>query len=141
MSSKLTAPDSSVLIAGFDPGHIFHDVAQASLSEVRDRGVLIAHTLAECLAVLSAGAYLAPADRVHEYLGLFLDRDPVGVKPDAYPSALLQLSAEGVAGGAIYDGLIALGARAAGVLLISFDRRAAGTYRRCGVDFTLLPAL
>lgn len=139
MSGGLTAPDSSVLIAGFDPGHVFHDVAQEALSDVRDRGVLIAHTLAECLAVLSAGAYLARPDRVHEYLGLFLDRDPVGLRPDAYPSTLAHLSAAGVAGGAIYDGLIALGAGAAGAVLVSLDRRAAGTYDRCGVDFVLLP--
>jgi hypothetical protein len=35
----MTAPDSSVLIAGFVPSHRFHEAALPSLAEVATRGV------------------------------------------------------------------------------------------------------
>jgi predicted nucleic acid-binding protein len=62
---------------------------------------------------------------------LTLDRDAQADAPD-------ELSALGIAGGAVYDGLIALTARAAGAELVSLDRRAAETYERCGASVRLL---
>ena len=44
----------------------------------------------------------------------------------------------GIAGGAVYDGLVALCARAAGVRLLTCDRRAMGTYAALGVDVMLV---
>lgn len=55
----MIAPDSSVLVGGFDPAHPFFSEAQAALGEVRRDGRLVAHTLAETLAVLTAGPYAA----------------------------------------------------------------------------------
>lgn len=52
--------------------------------------------------------------------------------------ALDELSSAGVAGGSVYDGLVALAARDAGVLLLSNDRRAAKTYAALGVAVELL---
>lgn len=134
----MIAPDSSVLIAGADPRHPFFEAALAALIEVRDRGVLIAHTLAETHAVLTGPAYRRPGARVTEYLEQFLGRDPVGIPPLRYPIALAELADAGVSGGALYDGLIALGAREGEATLLSLDRRAAPTYRRCQVDYRLL---
>ena len=45
----------------------------------------------------------------------------------------------GVLGGAVYDGLVALSAAAHGATLLTLDRRALPTYRRCGVPHRLLP--
>lgn len=136
--TALIAPDSSVLVAGADPGHPFFREATEALVEVRDRGSLVAHTLAEAYSVLSSVAYRRAPRRIAEFLGQFLDRPPVGVAPGRYPEAVGELARVGIVGAAVYDGLIALGARDAGVRLVSLDRRASRTYRRCGVEFSLL---
>jgi predicted nucleic acid-binding protein len=134
----VTAPDSSVLIAGADPSHPFFEAARAALVEVRRDGRLVAHTVAETFSVLTAGAYAHPPGRVVEYLRQFCARAPIGIAPAGYPSAIEELARAGVAGGATYDGLIALAAREGGVALVSLDRRASTTYGRCGIDFRLL---
>jgi hypothetical protein len=94
--------------------------------------------LAETYAVLSSAAYNHAPARIVEYLRQFLDRTPIGVTPARYPRAASELARSGVFGAAIYDGLIALGARDAGIVLVSIDRRAAPTYRRCRAEFRLL---
>ncbi|CAN7153767.1 PIN domain-containing protein [Microbacterium maritypicum] len=48
------------------------------------------------------------------------------------------LADAGIAGGAVYDGLVALCARAAGVTLVTCDRRAIGTYAALGVDVRVI---
>lgn len=138
MSSQPTAPDTSVLVAGFDPNRESHDRAAESLVAVRDRGVLVAHTIAECYAVLTSSAFLAPPAQVRAYLDQFLARQPVGLPPSEVPASISRLADAGVVGGAVYDGLIALAARAAGATLVSLDVRAAATYERCEVDYAML---
>ncbi|MGO1802728.1 MAG: VapC toxin family PIN domain ribonuclease, partial [Microbacteriaceae bacterium] len=44
----------------------------------------------------------------------------------------------GIAGGAVYDGLVGLAAKAAGVTLLSCDRRAEPTYAKLGVTVRLM---
>lgn len=135
----MTAPDTSVLIAGFDSAHPFHDVAQQALRDVQRGGRVIAHTLAETVSVLTAPApYGFAAKPVLGYLEPLLERDPIGVRPEDYPRVLEELLDAGVTGGAIYDALIAVAARQAGATLVSLDRRAAATYRRCRVEYELL---
>jgi predicted nucleic acid-binding protein len=54
-------------------------------------------------------------------------------------SGLLDELADGrLAGGAVFDALVAAAAREAGTTLLSCDRRAAATYRALGTDFELL---
>jgi len=135
------APDSSVLIAGFVPSHRFHEVALPALAEVAARGGLVAHTIAETYSVLSApgGIYRAEPRSVVEYLDQFLAGDsPIAALPAAHREAIDLLAANGRPGGAVYDALIALAARDAGVTLVSLDSRAASTYELCGVDVKLL---
>ncbi|WP_337000690.1 MULTISPECIES: PIN domain-containing protein [unclassified Microbacterium] len=48
------------------------------------------------------------------------------------------LADAGIAGGAVYDGLVALCARTAGVTLVTCDRRAMGTYAALGADVMLV---
>jgi hypothetical protein len=133
-------PDTSVLIAGFDSTHPFFAEAQTGLAEVRRVGALVAHTIAETFAVLSApaGPYPALPDEVVAYLQPFMGTDPIGVPPAAYAQAVGRCASAGVAGGAVYDGLIGLAAREHGAELISLDVRAARIYERLGVNFRLL---
>lgn len=138
MSGQRRAPDTSVLIAGFDPGHEAHAEAVDALITVRDRGLLVAHTIAECYAVLTAGAFLAPPRGVRAFIAQFLSRSPVGIPAAELPEAVAELAERGVVGGSIYDGLIARAASDAGALLVSLDRRAAATYERCGADYAML---
>lgn len=136
------APDTSVLVAGFVPGHRFHDAAASALAEVRAEGCLVAHTLAETFAVLSApsGPYRVEPGAVVVYLDQFLDRAPVQSGPGAYREALGLLADRNHGGGGVYDALIALAARDAGARLVSLDLRAELTYAACGVEARLLVA-
>lgn len=135
----MTAPDTSVLVAGFDSSHLFHEEAQEALGEVRRHGRLIAHTIAETFAVLTAaGPYGLAGATVLAYLDRFLDREPIGLRPTAYVRALANFADGDVVGGAVYDALIAVAARDGEATLVSLDRRAASTYRRCRAPFELL---
>lgn len=133
----MIAPDSSVLVAGFLPSHAAHQPALAALAEVREEGTLVAHTVAETYAVLSArtGVFRVEPDVVLAYLDQFLaGAEPLRPPAGAYREAIGLLAADGRHGGAVYDALIALAAREAGVELVSLDRRAAPVYRLCGVE-------
>jgi predicted nucleic acid-binding protein len=137
LAASVTAPDSSVLIAGYAPEHPFHDQAAHSLREVRETGRLIAHTMAEAYAVLS-GRYSHPSGNVIRYLNQFIAQPPVGLAPTSYPSALSALAAGEVVGASVHDGLIAAAAAEAGLRLLSLDRRAARTYAAVGADYEIL---
>ncbi len=137
----MIVPDSSVLVAGYVAEHDFYDVAKAAVFEVRTEGRLVAHTMAETYALLSApaGVYRVDPPAVLEYLKTLLDDSlPVQPRPGSYLEALELLSGEGRGGATIYDALIALTARDAGATLISLDRRARSTYELCGVEFRFL---
>jgi toxin FitB len=133
--------DSSVLVAGFTSDHPFFSVAEPALVEVREGGRLVAHTMAETYAVLSAsgGVYRAEPGMVVEYLDGFLQGSaPIQPRPDTYHEALELLSGKGRRGASVFDALIALTARDAGATLISLDRRARPTYELCGVEARFL---
>lgn len=137
----MIAPDSSVIVAGFVPSHRFHEAAVPALVEVKERGSLIAHTVAEAYSVLSApgGIYRAESRAVVSYLDQFLaDRPPILVPAAAYREALETLVAANRAGGAIYDALIALAAREAKATLATLDARAAPIYELCRADVRFL---
>jgi hypothetical protein len=55
----------------------------------------------------------------------------------ALPSVLAPL---GILGGAVYDALVGLAARAAGIPLVTRDARALGTYAALGVDVEIVDA-
>jgi predicted nucleic acid-binding protein len=137
----MIVPDSSVLVAGYVADHDFYDVAKAAVFEVRAEGRLVAHTMAETYAVLSApaGVYRVEPAAVLEYLKTLLDDSlPVQPRPGSYMEALELLSGEGRGGAPIYDALIGLTARDADATLVSLDRRARPTYESCGVEFRFL---
>jgi predicted nucleic acid-binding protein len=135
------APDTSVLVAGFIPGHSFHSEAVPTLVEVKAEGCLVAHTMAEAYAVLSSpsGPYRVEPGAVVAYLDQFLARaEPVQPRPGSYREAIALLGDRERGGGVVFDALIALAARDADLVLASLDRRAERVYAACGVEAKLL---
>lgn len=135
----MRVPDTSVLVAGFLPAHPDHNQAQAALVDVRDDGALVAHTMLETHAVLTAAGPLHFSPRVvREYLAQFDRRLPISIPPERYTAFLTTVGETGVAGGAVYDASIAFAASEHGGTLVTLDRRAVRTYERVGADFEIL---
>ncbi|MBN9156620.1 hypothetical protein [Microbacterium sp.] len=62
----------------------------------------------------------------------------VALPPSIAVGAVPLLAEAGIAGGAVYDGLVGLAAKTAGITLLSCDRRAMSTYAAFGVDVRLI---
>ena len=129
--------DTSVLVAAFSSWHQQHEVAR---SAIRDGAGVVGHAIAESYSVLTrlpephrAAPELARDFLTEACIGAPFILDAEGVR--GLPARLVTC---GVAGGATVDGLIALTAASHDVTLLSLDRRAVDTYRRCGVRFELL---
>lgn len=120
--------DTSVAVPLLVTSHVAHRSVSAALG---DRAAALAgHALHETYAVLTrlpGDARVAPADAVR----LLRERFESAALLDSRSvrSAPAVLAAAGVAGGATYDGLVALAARSAGLPLATRDRRAQSTYR------------
>ncbi|SEL64821.1 PIN domain-containing protein [Blastococcus sp. DSM 46786] len=101
--------------------------------------LLTTHSLAETYSVLTrlpGDARVTASDAVRLLEANFGDPLPVPrAELAALPRALAPL---GIAGGAVYDALVGLAARAAGVPLVTRDARALGTYAALGVDVELI---
>lgn len=129
--------DTSVAVPLVLMSHAAHLSVDAA---VGGRSVALAgHAAHETYAVLTrlpGDARLAPGDAVRLLSERF---DPaVVLSAREARAAPLVLSGLGIAGGATYDGSIALAARSSGLPLATRDRRAEGTYRRLGVIVELL---
>ena len=124
--------DTSVAIALLVTSHAAHATVNTELAE---RSVALAgHALHETYAVLTrlpGDARVAPLDALRLLRARF--ETPAVLDARATRDAPAALAASGIAGGATYDGLIALAARAADLPLASRDRRARDTYRLLGV--------
>ena len=130
--------DTSVLVAGASAEHPFFEIADGALTRFHEgAGRLVAHAVSETYAVLSGGMNV-PSNIAMGYIGQFTNRVVAGVQPELLPEVIGELAASGLKGGAIYDGLIAVGARDADLRLLSVDLRAKSTYERVGVDFEIL---
>lgn len=133
----MIAVDSSVVVAAFGAWHEHHAVAREALAA---RPALPAHAALEAYSVLTRLPDPFRADPV--IVAEFLRRQ-FGTRRLVLPSRLhaslpTRLATLGVAGGAVYDALIALTAHAAQAEICSLDRRARATYDRCGVASRLL---
>ncbi len=133
----MIAIDTSVVVAGFGAWHEHHALArEAFASNAR----LAAHTALETYSVLTR---LPDPFRVEPRLAVeFLRRNfatgRLTLGPEEQATAPERFSSLGISGGAVYDGLIALAARAAGLEIVSLDRRAVATYERCEAQARLL---
>lgn len=129
--------DTSMAVPLLLASHQAHDTVNASIG---GRSVALAgHAANETYAVLTrlpGDARLSPGDAVRLLTARF--EPPVMLGTESARAAFAVLADLEIAGGAAYDGLIALAAREAGRPLASRDRRAEGTYRRLGVEVELL---
>ncbi|SOJ54691.1 Ribonuclease VapC40 [Mycobacterium simulans] len=133
----MIAPDTSVLIAGFATWHDGRESAVRALN----RGVhLIAHTALETYSVLTR---LPPPHRVepvavHAYLADVTSSEYLTLDARSHRGLIDHLAEHGVTGGATYDALVGLTAKAAGATLLTRDVRAATTYERLRLEFELV---
>ncbi len=101
---------------------------------------LPAHVFIEAYSVLTrlpSGLAVGAAQAAAVLAGRF-DEPPLQLSDADRAVVLQQLSAAGVIGGASYDGLVALEARAHGRTLVTLDERAQATYQRLGVPFSFI---
>jgi predicted nucleic acid-binding protein len=131
------AVDTSVAVPYVMRSHTAHALVRRHLGERRVR--LTAHSLAETYSVLTrlpGDSRVEPTDAVVLVDSNF---DPPLPLSDATARSLPSLLAPlGVAGGAVYDALVALAAREADVTLVTRDRRAAATYQALSVRVDLV---
>jgi len=100
---------------------------------------LSAHALAETYSVLTrlpGDARLAAEDAARLLGERFVK--PLVLSSRAAGVVHATLSSLGIAGGAVYDGLVALAAKEHGVALATRDARARGTYDAVGVKVILV---
>ena len=129
--------DSSVAIAAFGSWHELHD---AALEALATSPALVAHAALEAYSVLTRlpEPFRAPAAIVTEYLDANFAERRLAL-PVAEQRRMPELMERaGIRGGAVYDGLVALTARAAGAELLSLDVRAAETYARLDLRYRLV---
>jgi predicted nucleic acid-binding protein len=131
--------DSSVVIAAFASWNRHHEAAVQALADndVRD---MVAHAELESYSVLTRlpEPFRAEPALVADYLhGDFPGRRMV--LPERERRNLLRRFASlSIAGGAVYDALVAATATYYGHGLLSCDRRAASVYSRLGTEVTYL---
>ncbi len=130
-------PDSSVVIAAFSSWNEHHEAAIEALGDARD---LVAHVELETYSVLTR--LPEPLRMEPKLVAEYLRKDYPGKRmalPEDERRALIARFAQlSIAGGAVYDGMVAATAAHHGYRLLSCDRRAAIVYDRLGVDVTYL---
>lgn len=132
------AADTSVLVAAFASWHEQHELAFAAIRRVN---AMVAHCLIETYSVLTrlpAPHRMTPGV-VASYLQRSFDRHAVFILPAAEQRTLIGVcSARGLAGGAIYDALIAATCAHEDLLLLTLDVRARQTYAALAAQHELL---
>lgn len=137
MSEPRFACDISVAIAALDTTHAEHQWC-FDLVATR-RPALAGHAAIETFAVLTrlpAPSRLSPESARRVILHNF--PDPCPLPPDDPLSLIERFAGVGIAGGAVYDGLIAVSAHADDRILLTRDDRAERTYRRLRINYELV---
>lgn len=127
------AVDTSVVVAAFASWHELHEQA---VRVVARRPLLPAQCACEAYSVLTrlpAPHRVSPEIAIdhlrRQYRGEYIQ-----LGPRALAALLGELAEIGIAGGAVYDALVARAAREGNATLATCDRRALGTYAVLGVD-------
>lgn len=133
----MIALDSSVVVAGFGAWHEQHELARSTLA---DGPSLAAHTALEVYSVLTRlpEPFRAESGIVAEFLRRTFPNERLVLARAQQQQLPGRLADLGVAGGAVYDALIALTALEAEADLLTLDRRALATYERCAASARLL---
>jgi predicted nucleic acid-binding protein len=131
------ALDSSAAIPYLMASHTAHQLTRRHLKGRRP--VLTQHSLVETYSVLTrlpGDARVSPDDAVRLIDANF--GEPAVLEPAAAASVPQALAPLGIAGGATYDALVALAARAHQLPLATRDARAAATYLALGIEVDLI---
>lgn len=133
----MKAVDTSVVVAAFASWHESHAVARRVLE---DRPVLIGHCALETLSVLTRlpAPHRVGPRLVADFLAARFQEPPLVMPAEPLHALPAELAHLGIAGGAVYDALVAITARHHGAKLVTLDARAASTYRQVGVAFEQL---
>lgn len=133
----MIAVDTSVVVAGFASWHEGHRSAAAALAR---KPRVPAHVLVEAYSVLTRlpPPHRAPADLVATFLAERFREPPLVLPARAHLELVATSARNGLAGGAIYDALIAATARHAGATLLTRDQRARSVYDRMRVRHELV---
>ena len=133
---RLVALDTSIAVPALLSGHAEHERCRERI--VGSKATLCGHAFVETYSVLTrlplpdrltpgeAEGLLARAFEAPLELGMGLS------------AAVRTLVAAGISGGATYDGLVALAARANVALLLTRDMRARPVYDALGVDYEVV---
>ena len=130
----MIAVDTSVVVAGFASWHEGHAAASAALAR---RPRVPAHVLLETYSVLTRlpPPHRAPADLVALFLAERFQELPLVLPATAHLELLRTCAREGLAGGGVYDALIAATTRHARATLLTRDQRARAIYDRLEVRY------
>lgn len=133
----MIAVDTSVVVAAFATWHEGHATATVALAR---KPRVPAHVLIESFSVLTRlpPPHRAPADLVAAFLGERFPDAPLVLPARAHVRLIETAVANGLAGGAIYDALIAATARHAGATLLTRDERARAVYERMHVEYEMV---
>lgn len=126
-----------MVVAGLSPWHSDHARAAPAITQ---EARLPVHVLLEAYSVLTrlpGGLAMRPR-RAAAALADTGARPVLTLDARASEALVSALADAQILGGAVYDGLVAATALAAGATLLSLDRRAARTYRAVGVELELL---
>jgi len=131
------ALDTSVAIPLLVRSHAAHAAVRAA---IRGRSlILTAPSQAETYSVLTrlpGDARVAPVDAARLLAANF--GPAVGLDPATVAGLPRVLAALGIAGGAVYDAVVALAAKQQAVALGTRDGRALGTYAAVGVEVEVI---
>lgn len=133
----MIAADTSVVVAAFASWHEGHE---AALRALRRGTRLPAQVLVESYSVLTRlpPPHRAAASVVEAFLAERFPGVPLTLPGGEYRALLRAMAAAEVAGGAIYDALIAATAKHWAAPLLTRDRRAAPTYEKVGARYEML---
>jgi predicted nucleic acid-binding protein len=127
------------VIAALSAWHEEHRAAARALESVT---ALPAHVVVEAYSVLTrlpAGLAVPAASAASVLVRRFHD-PPLRLVDSERGVILRELASGGIIGGASYDGLVALEAKAHGRTLLTLDVRAQFTYQRLGAPFRVIGA-
>lgn len=136
----MRAVDTGVLVAAASSWHEAHEAARRELTAGPR---VAAHTMVETYSVLTRlpGVHRVPRDLAAEFIERAIREEPLTLDAAELQRLVTRrLPALGIAGGAVYDALIAETVRLAGGTLVTLDRRALTTYERIGCAAELLSA-
>lgn len=136
-ADRCVALDTSVAVPLLVQSHSAHQIVDEWW---QGRPVALSgHAVAETYAVLTrlpGDLRLDPQDAAHLITTRF--ETPALLDQELYRGLAPSLADLGVAGGATYDAIVALGALSNGCLLATRDARALSTYQAVGVDVEIV---